>query len=132
MVRKIGRVSALVAVVALVVLCAVRAEEAKPSDEGKAADFKGKKIELKEKGSAAIVLTFTGGKEAVVTAKGEKKSDVNLYVYDADKKEVGKDDSPGPDCEVKFTPAKDGKYRLLLRNLGPGENTVNLTVKVAD
>src|SRR4051794_29414636 len=69
---------------ALVALAGLRAEEAKPSDEGKAAEFKGKKIELKEKGSAAILLTFAAGKEAVVTEKGEKKTDVNMFIYDAD------------------------------------------------
>jgi len=44
---------------------------------------------------------------------------------------VGKDTSPGPKCEVKFTPAKDGKFKLLVRNLGPGANNVTLEVKVA-
>jgi hypothetical protein len=44
---------------------------------------------------------------------------------------VGKDTSPGPKCEVKFTPAQDGKFKLFVRNLGPGANKVTLEVKVA-
>jgi len=56
---------------------------------------------------------------------------VHLFIYSKDKKEVGKDTSPGPKCEVKFTPAKDGKFKLLVRNLGPGSNKVTLEVTVA-
>ena len=82
-------------------------------------------------GEAAIVLTCPTGKEVVATTKGEKETDVHLFIYDEDKKEVGKDTSPGPKCEIKFTPAKAGKYKLLVRNLGPGANKVTLEVKVA-
>jgi len=31
----------------------------------------------------------------------------------------------------KFTPAKDGKFKFLVRNRGPGANKVTLEVKVA-
>ena len=93
-------------------------DDVKPSDEGKAAEFKGKTVDLKEKGEFAIVLTCTAGKEVTATTKGDKETDVHLFIYAEDKKEVGKDTSPGPKCEVKFTPAKDGKFKLLVRNLG--------------
>jgi len=33
---------------------------------------------------------------------------------------------------VKFTPKHDGKFKLLVRNLGPGANKVTLEVKVAE
>jgi hypothetical protein len=105
------------------------AQDQKPSDEGKGADFKGKKYEMKEKGEVAILLSFVAGKEVIATTKGEKETDVHLFIYGQDKKEVGKDTSPGPKCEVKFTPKADGKFMLLVRNLGPGANTVTLEVK---
>ncbi|HEV3448860.1 MAG TPA: hypothetical protein VG099_29760, partial [Gemmataceae bacterium] len=123
--------SALAVLFTLAMLCGVRADDVKPSDEGKAAEFKGKTFDLKEKGEAAILLTCAAGKEVTVTTKGEKETDVHLFIYAEDKKEVGKDTSPGPKCEVKFTPAKDGKFKLLVRNLGPGANKVTLEVKVA-
>jgi hypothetical protein len=63
--------------------------------------------------------------------KSVKKSDVNLFIYDAKKKLVAKDDSPGPDCEVSFTPKKDGELTLVVRNLGPGKNRSTLKVKVS-
>jgi hypothetical protein len=130
MVRKNWQVSALATLFALVVLCSARAEEVKPTDEGKGADFKGKTVEMKEKGAFAILLEFPAGQEVIATTKGDKETDVNLYVYDENKKEIVKDISPGPKCEVKFTPAKAGKYKLLVTNSG-GTNKVTLEVKVA-
>jgi hypothetical protein len=129
MVRKKCAVSAL-ALFTLVMLSGLRAEDAKPTDEGKGADFKGKTVAMKDKGEFAILLTFVAGKEVTATTSGDKETDVHLFVYDANKKEVGKDTSPGPKCEVKFTPQKDGKYKLLVRNSG-GPNKVTLQVKVA-
>ena len=118
------------ALCALAVLCGVRAEDVKPTDEGKGVYFKGKTVEMKDKGEFAILLTFAVGKEVTATTTGTKETDVHLFVYDASQKEVGKDTSPGPKCEVKFTPAKAGKYKLLVRNSG-GANKVTLKVKVA-
>ena len=124
-------VGALLALFALAVFCGVRAEEeVKPTDEGKGADFKGKTVEMKDKGAFAILLELPAGREVTATTKGTKETDVHLFVYDADKKEVGKDTSPGPKCEVKFTPKKAGKFKLLVRNSG-GTNTVTLEVKLA-
>jgi hypothetical protein len=120
-----------------VVACAIAAsgtttaQDKKPTDEGKGSEFKSKKYEMKEKGEVAILLSFAAAKEVVVTTKGEKETDVHLFIYGEDKKEVAKDTSPGPKCEVKFTPKSDGKFMLLVRNLGPGANTVTLEVKAA-
>jgi hypothetical protein len=131
MVWKNWQVCALAALFTLAVLSGGRADDVKLTDEGKAAKFKGKTFDLKEKGEAAILLTCKAGKEVTATTKGEKETDVHLFVYAENKKEVGKDTSPGPKCEVKFTPAKDGKFKLLVRNLGPGANKVTLKVKAA-
>jgi nitrogen regulatory protein P-II 1 len=124
--------SALVALFTLGVLCAARADAVKPSDEGKAVEFKGKTFKLNAKGEAAILLSCTAGKEVTATTDGEKQTVVYLFIYDKNKKEVGKDTSPGPKCEVKFTPAEDGKFKLLVRNLGPGDNKVTIQVKVVE
>jgi hypothetical protein len=86
---------------------------------------------VKEKGKVEVALTFPAGKEAVVTVRCAKKTDVNLFVYDSAKKLVVKDDSPGPDCDVKFTPKEAGTYTLEIRNLGPGDNRCTLKVKLA-
>ncbi|MDB5313901.1 MAG: hypothetical protein JWO38_8103 [Gemmataceae bacterium] len=126
----IWRACGVAAVMTLVVLGGGRAEDTKPADEGKGAEFTGKTFEMKDKGTVAILLSFPAGKEFEATTKGEKETDVHLFVYDQDGKEVGKDTSPGPNCSVKVTPPKDGKYKLLVKNSG-GTNKVTVEVKVA-
>jgi hypothetical protein len=94
---------------------------------GKAEEFKSKTFELKEKGKESLTLLFPAGKEATITVRSDKKTDVNLFIY-AGKKLVDKDDSPGPSCDLKFTPKESGKYTLVVENLGPGENSCTLKV----
>jgi hypothetical protein len=125
------RVCTLAALCALVALSGALAAEVKPADEGKAEDFKSKAFDLKEKGKAAITLAFPAGKEATITVRSEKKTDVHLFVYDAAKKVVGKDDSPGPSCDLKFTAKEAGKYTLEVVNQGPGDNKSTLKVEFA-
>src|SRR5262245_10743003 len=98
----------LATLAALALLCGQRAgvaraddpkiDDIKASDEGKVEDFKEKKFDLKEKGLAGILLTMPAGKKFAVSVRSEKKTDINLFVYDAAKKLVAKDDSPGPEC----------------------------------
>jgi hypothetical protein len=120
-------VAAGAAVFALATLC--HAQE--PTDLGKGAGFKGKNIEMKDKGEVAYLLSFPAGKEFEATTDGTKNTDVHLYVYDAAGKEVGKDDSPGPKCSVKVTPARDEQYKFVIKNAG-GDNTVTFAVKIAN
>jgi hypothetical protein len=125
---KSWRLGALAAVLALGLAYAARADEDKPIDGGKAEEFKGKAFDLKEKGRVKLILSFLEGKKASVTVRSDKETDVNLFVYDEDKKVVAKDDSPGPSCDLTFTPKKAGKYVLEILNKGPGAN--RSTIKV--
>jgi hypothetical protein len=118
-------VAAAAAVFALATLCPAQ----EPTNLGNGPEFKGKTIEMKDKGEAAFLLSFTAGKEFEATTDGTKNTDVHLYVYDSTGKEAGKDDSPGPKCSVKITPAKDGAYKFVIKNAG-GDNTVTFDVKV--
>ena len=115
---------------AVATLSPVRADEAQPSDEGKGAAFKGKKIEMKDKAEVAMLLSFEAGEEFEATTKGERQTDVHLFVYDEAGKAVGKDDTTGPICSVKATAAKAGKYKFVVKHF-KGENTVTFDVKVA-
>ena len=118
------------AVFAIAAICLAQ-EHVKQTNLGKGTEFKGKKIEMKDKGEVAYVLSFKAGKEFEATTDATKSTDVNLYVYDAAGKEVGKDDSPGPKSSVKVTPEKDGNYKFVIKNEG-GDNTVTFEVKVAE
>src|SRR5271154_7319491 len=90
-----GFVTAVVAVMfAVATLCA--AQGVKPTDLGKAAAFRGKKIEMKDKGEVAYLLAFTAGEEFEATKGGMENTDVHLFVYDASRPEVAKEHSPGP------------------------------------
>ncbi len=130
MTRTIGGVCALAALIAFAGLSGSRADVV-VVDGGKASDYKPKGIALKEGEKGTLKLAFKAGKKVTVTVKSEKQSDVNLLVLDADKKEIAKDDSPGPDCKLSFTPEKDGDYTLVVQNKGPGVNTSTVTVDVA-
>jgi len=125
----IWRTGGLATVLLTLVLGGVRADDVKPTDEGNGAEFKGKKIEMKDKDQVAILLSFAAGKEFEATTDGTKDTDVHLFVYDESGKVVGKDDSSGPKCSVKFTPTKDGKFKFLIKNM-KGDNTVAFEVKV--
>jgi hypothetical protein len=98
--------------------------------EGKAATFKGKEISLEEKGHLAFTLVFPADKKATVTIKSKKETDINLYVYDSAKKLVAKDDSPGPSCDLNFTPKEEGRYILEVVNMGPGSNVSTIKVEI--
>jgi hypothetical protein len=126
------RASVLAVWCVCVLLCGTRAaDEPTPKDYGKAEKFKGKTFDVKEKGQVAFILSFPAGRKATVTVKSKGKPDVNLFVWDADKKEVAKDDSPGPDCELNFTPETAGKFTLVIKNLGPGDTKSTVKVSLA-
>ncbi len=130
MFSKIRLLHAAIALFALVTLTAVWADDVKPTDAGKAADFKSKKIEMKDKDRVAYTIAFEAGKEFEATTDGPKETDVHLFVFDEAGQEVGKDDTTGPKCSVKVTPAKAGTYKFLIEN-AKGDNTVTFDVKVA-
>src|SRR5580704_1047482 len=108
-------VSAVVAVVfAVATLCS--AQDVKPTDLGKGAAFKGKKIEMKDREEVAYLLSFPAGKEFQATTDGPNNPDVHLFVYDSSGAQVAKDDSPGPKCTVKLTPTEEAQYKFVITN----------------
>jgi len=100
-------VTTLTAVIALATVCLAQ-EHAKSTSLGNGAEFEGKTTEMKDSGKVTYALSFKVGKEFEATTDGPKNTDVHLFVYDATGKVVGKDDSPGPKCSVKVTPARMG------------------------
>jgi hypothetical protein len=119
----------LVFVALVAVMYTARAQDTKITDGGKAEKFKSKTFDLKAEGKTAFTLAFPAGKEATVTVRSEKKTDIHLFVYDAGKKVVAKDDSPGPSCDVTLTPKEAATYTLEIINRGPGDNRCTLKVE---
>ena len=128
--KSITRILTTVTAAMFVIVTLCPAQDVKPTDLGKGAAFKGKKIEMKDNGEVAYLLSFTAGKEFEATTDSPKNTDVHLFVYDSSGAEVAKDDSPGPKCSVKVTPPKDGQYKFVITNKG-GANTVTFNVKIA-
>jgi uncharacterized cupredoxin-like copper-binding protein len=128
--KSITRLVIAVVAVMFVLATLCPAQGVKPVDLGKGAAFHGKKIEMKDKGEVAYVLSFTAGKEFEATTDGPKNTDVHLFVYDSSGAEIAKDDSHGPKCSVKVTPEKDGQYKFVIKNAG-GANTVTFNVSIA-
>ncbi len=125
------RMASVAAVLGLVTLGAVAADDVKTIDGGKGSAFKSKSYDIMDRDAVAVVLSFEAGKEVTVTTKGDKDTDVHLLVKG--KYFEAKDTSPTPTCLVKFTPVQgDDKFTLTLKNNGPGSNRVTLAVKVAD
>jgi hypothetical protein len=129
MVRNNLLAGGLVALLVFAAPIVAPAQDVKTTDEGKAEQFKEKAFDLKADGRVAIVLDFPAGKTASITVRSEKKTDVHLFITDSAKKVVAKDDSPGPSCDLTFTPETGGKYTLEIRNLGPGDNRSTLKVE---
>jgi hypothetical protein len=123
-------VTTSITVFALATVCLAQ-DHTKSADLGNGAEFKGKTTEMKDAAKVAYVLSFKAGKEFEATTDGPKNTDVHLFVYDPTGKDVGKDDSPGPKCSVKVTPAQDGKYKFVITNAG-GDNTVTFKVNIAE
>src|SRR5260221_4565895 len=104
-------VTAAAAVFALATLCPAQ----EPTDQGKGAEFKGQKIEMKDKGEVAYLLSLTAGEEFEATTDRPKETHVHLYRYDEAAKEVGKDDSPRPKGSAEGKPTKDGEYKIVIQ-----------------
>jgi hypothetical protein len=60
----------------------------------------------------------------------DERTDVDLLVEDSDGNEVASDLSFGADSFVQFTPARSGRYELVLQNLGTLPNRSHVTFRV--
>src|SRR5664280_2026467 len=70
--KSITRLVTAVVAVMFAVATVCPAQDVKPTDLGKGAAFNGKKIEMKDKGGVAYLLSFTAGKEFEANTDGLK------------------------------------------------------------
>ena len=57
---------------------------------------------------------------------GDGGTDVDIFVFDADGKEVAKDDNFTDLALVRWVPTKTQEYTIKVRNLGNADNTCTM------
>jgi hypothetical protein len=57
---------------------------------------------------------------------GDGGTDIDLYVFDADGKEVAADTKPSDLAFARWVPAKTQEYAIKVRNLGNADNTCTM------
>src|SRR5258707_14644568 len=92
----------VIAVVALMFAVATLcpAQDVKPTDLGKGAAFNGKKIEMKDKGEVAYLLSFTAGEESEGTTPALQNKEGQLFPYHSSPAEQAKEHPPPPEEAV--------------------------------
>jgi hypothetical protein len=65
-------------------------------------------------------------KQAEFAVIGDGGTDVDIFVFDADGKEVAKDDNFTDLALVRWTPTKTQEYTIKVRNLGNADNNCTM------
>jgi hypothetical protein len=86
-----------------------------------------KPFDIKEDETKVFELDFTKDAPAAVFIDSEKMADVDVIVKDKNGNEITADDSVSPNCAVSWTPAYTGTFRILVTNLGQGDNRCKLS-----
>jgi hypothetical protein len=88
------------------------------------------KATIKAKGELEYKIFFDGGKYPQKYAEfaciGNGKTDVDLFVYDADGGKVGADELFTDIAVVRWPVKKAQEYRIVLKNLGDEDNELVL------
>src|SRR5262249_56571091 len=84
-----------------------------------------KTIDIKGETTEEFKIEFAAGKKVHFLVDSEKKTDVDLYVYDAKDNEVAADRRINKDCYVHWTPEKTQTFRIRVVNLGDRETGAN-------
>lgn len=63
-------------------------------------------------------VRFNGGELAWVGVTGDGDTDLDLYVYDSEGRQVASDTDVTDVCEVSWRPGQTGRYRIVVENLG--------------
>jgi len=91
-----------------------------------------KPFKVVEDGSHIINVKFEQDKLSAVWVTSEQATDVDVFVFDPDGREIAKDEHVSKDAFVSFIPKTTGMYRIEVRNLGQGDNTCTIKHTTAD
>src|SRR5262245_53805017 len=85
-----------------------------------------KPFKIVEDGSHIINIKLEQDKWSAVWVTSEQATDVDVFVFDPDGREIAKDEHVSKDAFVSFLPKTSGMYRIEVRNLGQGDNTCTI------
>jgi hypothetical protein len=71
-------------------------------------------------------VTFRGGDAARVAVAGRGVTDLDLYVYDGDRRLVASDVGSTDRCAAAWTPERTGDYTVVVANYGATANTYTI------
>ncbi|MCS7044845.1 MAG: emp24/gp25L/p24 family protein [Gemmataceae bacterium] len=91
-----------------------------------------KPVKIAEDGKHALTAKLAEGKWAAVWVTSEQATDVDLHVFDPDGNEIARDEHVSKDAFVSFLPKVAGEYRIVVTNLGGGENTCTIKHSTLD
>jgi hypothetical protein len=74
-------------------------------------------------------FSFQPGTRIEFTVRSDHNSDVDILVYDRNNALVTGDESIGPNSFCVFLPARAERYKVEIRNLGPGFNRSHVTIR---
>jgi hypothetical protein len=69
------------------------------------------------------------GNRIEFTVRSDQNSDVDILVYDRNNGIVTGDESIGPNSFCIFVPPRTERYKVEIRNLGPGFNRSHVTIR---
>jgi hypothetical protein len=73
--------------------------------------------------------TFQGGEVALVTLNGDGRSDLDIFVYDANGNLIISEESTSDNVFVSFIPYWTSEFRIVVRNLGSASNAYRIEMR---
>ena len=77
-----------------------------------------KNVKVPAKGEVVYKVVFKAEETAEFAIIGDTDTDVDIFVYDADGKEVTKDEGLSDLGMVRWRPTKEQEYKIVVKNLG--------------
>jgi hypothetical protein len=92
----------------------------------KAGQKRFKDVKVPANGQVEYKVVFKANEKAEFACIGDKDTDVDLFVYDADGKLVASDVELSDLALVRWIPTKEQEYKIVVKNLGSVYNLCQL------
>ncbi len=78
--------------------------------------------------SQTWTFDFRGSEPVRIVLRGDRDTDLDLFVRDNNNFSIAKAEGPNDREQVSFTPARDGQFKVTVKNLGVVYNEYRLVV----